>query len=290
MIGHDGTVSDTTDHHTPRSRKYRYRLTTSDGVGIDAVLLRGAEPRTTAVVLANGFTGSHQNPHTRVIAEGLMPVGDVMTFDFRGHHGSDGRSTLGNAEIHDLEAIVGRLRELGYHRIATIGFSMGAAVAIRHAAIYGGSAAVVAVSGPSRWYYQGTRAMRVLHLGIGKTLGRAFLRRFRKVRVIDEDWNPTPAEPRELAGQVAPAPLLVVHGDSDDYFPVTHATAIYDAARQPKDLWIIPGMGHAERAVEPDLVVRMRAWLDERLGGTERWDGQQEAPDGHGANRGEEGV
>lgn len=258
-------MSDTTDHHTARPREHRYRLTTSDGVGIDAVLLRGSEPRTTAVVLANGFTGSHQSPHTRGIAEGLMSVGDVMTFDFRGHHGSGGHSTVGNAEIHDLEAVVGRLRELGYHRIATVGFSMGAAVAIRHAAIYGGSTAVVSVSGPGRWYYRGTRAMRLLHLSIEKALGRAVLRRFRKVRVTDRHWNPVPAEPREIAGQVAPAPLLVVHGDSDAYFPVTHATAIYDAARHPKDLWIIPGMGHAERAVDSELVARLRVWLDERF-------------------------
>lgn len=272
-------MSDTTDHHAAPSREHRYRLTTSDGVEIDAVLLRGIEPRTTAVVLANGFTGSHQSPHTREIAEGLMSVGDVLTFDFRGHHGSGGHSTVGNAEIHDLEAVVGRLRELGYHRIATVGFSMGAAVAIRHAAIFGGSTAVVSVSGPSRWYYRGTRAMRLLHLGIEKTLGRAVLRRFRKVRVTDRHWNPVPAEPREIAGQVAPAPLLVVHGDSDAYFPVTHATAIYDAARRPKDLWIIPGMGHAERAVDPELVARLREWLKDRL--HERSDG---------ANRGEEGV
>ena len=38
---------------------------------------------------------------------------------------------------------------------------MGAAVAIRHAG-FGGVNAVVAVSGPSRWFYQGTTRMRLL--------------------------------------------------------------------------------------------------------------------------------
>ncbi|GAB3743984.1 alpha/beta hydrolase [Nocardiopsis nanhaiensis] len=258
-------MSDAIDEPLAEPQENRFWLTTSDGVGIDAVLLRRAAPRTTAVVLANGFTGTLRSPHTRAIAEGLLSAGDVMTFDFRGHHCSGGRSTVGNAEIHDLEAVVSRLRELGYTRIATVGFSMGAAVAIRHAAIYGGVRAVVSVSGPSRWYYQGTRSMRLLHLGIGKTLGRAFLRRFRKVRVTDKRWNPTPDEPRELAGEVAPAPLLVVHGDADGYFPVAHAAAIHDAAKEPKDLWIIPGMGHAERAVRPDLVARLREWIADQL-------------------------
>jgi pimeloyl-ACP methyl ester carboxylesterase len=262
---HDGVVSDAIDHPIADSQENRFWLTTSDGVGLDAVLLRRAAPRTSAVVVANGFTGTHRSPHARAIAEGLLSVGDVMAFDFRGHHRSGGRSTVGNAEIHDLEAVVSRLRELGYTHIATVGFSMGAAVAIRHAAIYGGTSAVVSVSGPSRWYYRGTRAMRLLHVGIGKSTGRAFLRRFHKVRVIDQHWNPTPAEPREIVGEVAPAPLLVVHGDADAYFPVAHAAAIYDSAREPKDLWIIPGMGHAERAVSSDLMARLREWLGERL-------------------------
>ncbi|MBE2999984.1 alpha/beta fold hydrolase [Nocardiopsis sp. HNM0947] len=258
-------MSDALDHPLSRAREHRHWLTTSDGVGIDAALLRGAEPRTTAVVIANGFTGTRRSPHTRAIAEALYSAGDVMTFDFRGHHGSEGRSTVGNAEIHDLEAVLEQLRELGYTRVATVGFSMGAAVAIRHAAIFGGADAVVAVSGPSRWYYRGTRQMRLLHVGIGRRAGRFFLRTFRKVRVVDRKWSVRPAEPREIAGEVAPAPLLVVHGDSDGFFPTTHATAIHGAAREPKDLWIEPGMGHAERAVTPDLAGRLRDWLTERL-------------------------
>ncbi|WP_150237860.1 alpha/beta hydrolase [Nocardiopsis quinghaiensis] len=259
-------MSDAIDHPLSQPPEDRYRLTTSDGVDIDAVLLRGAEPRTTAVVLANGFTGTYRNPNTRAVAEALLPVGDVMTFDFRGHHGSGGLSTVGNSEIHDLEAVVVRLRELGYTSVSVVGFSMGAAVAVRHAAIYGGTAAVVSVSGPSRWYYKGTRRMRLLHLGIGGSVGRFLLRSFRKVRVIDQEWDPRPAEPREVAGEISPTPLLVVHGDADTYFPVSHATAIHDAAREPRDLWIVPGMGHAERAVTPGLAVRIRDWLAERTG------------------------
>lgn len=260
-------MSDALDESPSRPRENRYRLTTADGIELDVVLLRRAEPGTTAVVLANGFTGSHRRPHTRAIAEAMLPLGDVLTFDFRGHHDSAGRSTLGNAEIHDLEAVVKHLRETGHTSVVVVGFSMGAAVAVRHAALFGGVDAVVSVSGPSRWYYQGTRQMRLLHLGIGRSLGRFFLRFFRKVRVIDRRWEQRPSEPREIAGDIAPTPLLVVHGDADDYFPTSHATEIHEAAREPRELWIVPGMGHAERAVGPDLAVRIRAWLADRLTG-----------------------
>lgn len=261
LIGHDGGVSDALDHPRFRITPDRRRLSTSDGVRLDSVLVRSAVPRTTAVVLANGFTGTWRNPHTRMIARGLLPLGDVMTFDFRGHHGSGGACTVGDAEIHDVEAVVGHLRGLGYTSIATVGFSMGAAVVLRHAGLLGGVSAVVAVSGPSRWYYRGTRRMRLLHLGIEHPLGRRFLRTFRKVTLIGEPWDPVPADPREAAARITPAPLLVVHGDADAYFPVAHARAIYEAAEDPRELWIEPGMGHAERAMTPELVDRVAAWL-----------------------------
>lgn len=260
-------MSDAIDHPQPTS--HRYWLTTADGVGIDSVLLRGAPGRTAAVVLANGFTGSYRSPHTRAIAESLGSIADVMTFDFRGHHGSGGHSTVGNAEIHDLEAVVSHLRGLGYTSIATVGFSMGAAVVVRHAAVYKGVVAAVSISAPSRWYYRGTRRMRLIHLGVGRTAGRFFLRSFRKVRVDDRGWQTRPAEPREIAGDIAPTPLLVVHGEADTYFPTSHATAIYEAAAEPKELWLVPGMGHAEPAVSPELAFRLRSWLREHLPETE---------------------
>ncbi|MFV2195849.1 alpha/beta hydrolase [Nocardiopsis sp. LOL_012] len=243
----------------------RHRLVTSDGVPLDAALRRSDAHRTTAVVLANGFTGTHNGSDTRAIAEGLMPVGDVLTFDFRGHFDSGGRSTVGNAEIHDLEAAVAHLRGQGYTSVATVGFSMGAAVAVRHAAAFGGVSAVVSVSGPSRWYYRGTRRMRLLHFGVHGSLGRAFLRYARKVRVTDQEWTDLPAEPRAVAGDIAPVPLLVVHGDADAYFPVSHAVAIHDAAREPRELWVVPGMKHAERGVTPELTIRLRDWLLTRV-------------------------
>ncbi|RCV55920.1 alpha/beta hydrolase [Marinitenerispora sediminis] len=218
--------------------------------------------------MANGFTGTWRSPHTRMIARRLLAVGDVLAFDFRGHRSSTGVCTVGDREVHDLEAALAHLRGLGYTRFATVGFSMGAAVAVRHAAMFGGPAAVVAVSGPSRWYYRGTSRMRLLHFGIERPAGRLFLRLVRKVRVVDRHWDPVPPDPTESAGRVAPAALLVVHGDADAYFPLEHAYRVHEAAREPRELWIEPGMGHAERAVTPELADRIAGWLAGRLDGT----------------------
>ena len=49
---------------------------------------------------------------------------------------------FGDREVLDLEAAVGWARTLGYQRVATVGFSMGGAVAVRHAALYPDVAAI----------------------------------------------------------------------------------------------------------------------------------------------------
>jgi hypothetical protein len=58
-------------------------------------------------------------------------------------------------------------------------------------------------------------------------------------------------------------PLLIVHGDKDRYFPPEHARQLYMAAREPKELWLLPGMGHAESACSQDLVDRVGRWIDQ---------------------------
>ena len=52
-----------------------------------------------------------------------------------------------------------------------------------------------------------------------------------------------------------------MHGDKDLYFPPDHGRQLYAGAREPKELWLIPGFGHAERATDDKLVDRISAWV-----------------------------
>ena len=54
-----------------------------------------------------------------------------------------------------------------------------------------------------------------------------------------------------------------MHGDQDHYFPPEHARQLYMAAREPKELWLVPGMGHAEAACSSELVDRIGGWVDQ---------------------------
>lgn len=41
-------------------------------------------------------------------------------------------------------------------------------------------------------------------------------------------------------------PMLFIHGDADTYVPTWMAYKLYEAKPQPKELWIVPGVKHAE--------------------------------------------
>ncbi|GAA1814708.1 alpha/beta fold hydrolase [Luedemannella flava] len=242
-------------------------LRTADGVVLSAHHDRG--PSTDlAFVAAHGFTGSWRTPAMRRVAGVLAETGGVVTFDFRGHGRSGGACTVGDREIYDVAAAVAWARSLGYASVATIGFSMGSACVVRHAAAFPSDdlVAVAAVSGPSRWYYRDTVPMRRLHWVVERRLGRLVSRVALRTRVSSVEWpaDDLPESPTAAAARIAPVPLLVVHGDADRYFPVDHAHALHEAAGPTGELWIEPGYGHAENAATDDLIRRIATWLAAR--------------------------
>ncbi|MGI5163342.1 alpha/beta hydrolase [Spirillospora sp. CA-253888] len=240
-------------------------LYTRDDVRLDAGHLHGREA--VCFVLAHGFTCFWRQPMLRRIAETLNRHGGVVAFDFRGHGRSGGRSTVGDREVLDIQAAVEAARRRGYRSVAVVGFSMGGAVAVRHAALHGSADAVVTVSAPARWYYRDTVPMRRVHWAIERRTGRLAVRLARRTRVAAKGWDPVPEAPHEVVGRIAPVPLLVVHGDADAFFPTEHARQLFEAAREPRELWIEPGFGHAEAAATPELIERIGSWVSARLAG-----------------------
>ncbi|MCD0485593.1 alpha/beta fold hydrolase [Streptacidiphilus sp. ASG 303] len=269
-------------------------LTAADGTRVHAVhtparALPGAAPggSGTAFVVAHGFTGAVERPAVRRAVGVLSHHGGVVAFSFRGHGRSGGLSTVGDREVLDLEAAAAWARSLGYRRIATVGFSMGGAVVVRHAALYGGVAAVAAVSAPARWYYRGTAPMRRLHRVVMHPLGRAVARHGLGTRIDPRDWAEVPVPPVEAAGMLGAVPLLVVHGDRDAYFPLDHPRSLHGAARAAgteSELWIEPGFGHAENSAGEELLHRIAGRLAERAAAA-----GEPAPAGAGRTAGHDG-
>ncbi|MEU7892592.1 alpha/beta fold hydrolase [Nonomuraea sp. NPDC049152] len=245
----------------PFATNFPVVLRTADGVRIDAAHTPSRGRGDLGIVVAHGFTGSWRERTARGIAHVLSAFGGVMAFDFRGHGRSGGETTVGDLEVLDIEAAVRHARVVGYSSVAVVGFSMGAAVAIRHAGLHHGVDAVAAVSGPARWYYRGTKPMRQVHWAIERPFGRWAARVAKRTRIARGQWDPVPMPPYEAAALISPTPLLVVHGDADAFFPLEHAHQIFDGAREPKELWIERAYGHAETAATPELIRRIGKWI-----------------------------
>lgn len=241
-------------------------LHTADGERLAAIHADGPDPkRPLGIVVAHGFTLSTKHPGVRSVVAGLSRHAGVLAFDFRGHGRSSGHSTVGHREVLDLEAAVVATRRLGYTNVVTCGWSMGGSVVLRHAALHGDVDAVVSVSALSRWYYRDTKPMQRVHWAIETRLGRLVARRALRTRISPSGWpaDDVPESPVEVVPRISPIPVLFVHGDRDHYFPVEHPEALYAAANEPKELWLVEGFGHAESAASPELLDRIGRHLPE---------------------------
>ena len=98
-----------------------------------------------------------------------------------------------------------------------------------------------------------------------------------KTRISPAGWKLIPVPPAEAAAQISPVPLLIVHGEKDHYFPPEHARQLYMAAREPKDLWLMPDMGHAESACGQELVDRIGRWIGQATSPARPGDDQEGA-------------
>ncbi|MFD5789060.1 alpha/beta fold hydrolase [Streptomyces sp. NPDC127037] len=268
----------------------RATLRADDGTWIEAVYdpCTADDAVETVIVVAHGFTGSVDRPAVRRAVRTFSRCAAVVTFSFRGHGRSGGLSTVGDREVLDLAAAVAWARSLGHRRVVTVGFSMGGSVVLRHGALYADRAAdagdgrgngsvaerggrtgarteahadaVVSVSAPARWYYRGTAPMRRLHWMVTRPTGRLVGRYGFRTRIHREAWDPVPLSPVGAAALIAPAPLLIVHGDRDPYFPLDHPRMLAAAAGDAAELWLERGMGHAENAADETLLTRIADW------------------------------
>lgn len=251
--------------HRPRSRRERWRrhglfgsgsrhragfavphshvwFDTDDGVRLAGSLL-GEAGGDTCVVLVHGFNGYRTKPKVKLLAEGIARRFPVLAFDLRGHGQSGGWCTGGELESLDVHAAVGFARSRGYARVVTVGASLGGIAVIRAAGNDGDADAVVAISTPSRWGTSDTKAVRRMTWIFTSPVGRRVVRGLFGTR-IDLNWgNPDP--PMEAIAKVR-APILLIHGADDHFFPASEAELLYERAPEPKRLILVEKFGHAE--------------------------------------------
>jgi len=145
-----------------------------------------------------------------------------------------------------------------------MGFSMGAAVAIATAPL---SPAVRAVVADSAFAELRTILVTYLrHHGIPRPLAAALASLIIRAAGLRLKAHLPDADPLRWVGRIAPRPLLLIHGGHDRDIPVSDARRLYEAAHEPKELWVVPQAEH--RCVDK---VSPQEYMSKVLGFFDRW-------------------
>ena len=238
---------------------------TRDGLRLIAWYLPGTQPA--AVVVSGGHRGRAGD--VLGISAALQRAGfHVVVYGWRGTPGSDPAAhTLGVYERRDLEAAIDAVAaRLGDVPIGLLGFSLGGAVSLVVAADDQRVRAVCAdsaFSDPLAVLADGVERVLRIPGAVLTAPVAALLARRTGARLSD-------FQPLAAVGRVAPRPLLLIHGDQDAAVPPSHARHLYDAAGEPRQLWIVPGARHvgAYFADREQYLLRVREFFLRALGGS----------------------
>ncbi len=220
------------------------RFTTGDAIEIAAWYLRPREDDGAAMIFVHGI-GGNRGELLDVAALLYQQLGiGVLLIDLR-NHGESGEAitTLGLNEVADVRAAVDFLLtrpEVDPGHIGLMGMSMGGGTVIRAAARIPEVSWVIAQSAYTSLtdnIEEGVRGLTGLPPFPFAPLVIAF-------GEAEAGLDITQVRPIDDVASIAPRPILFIHGEADGLVPPRNSRALYDAASEPKQLYLAPGVGH----------------------------------------------
>jgi uncharacterized protein len=194
-----------------------------------------------AVVLLHGVRGDRRDMLGR--GRALLQAGfSVLLIDLPGHGESEGeRITFGRHEARGVAAALNYMaRRLPAERIGVIGVSLGAA-ALVYSRPAGALGAVVLESMYPTISEAVENRLAMRFGGFGRHLAPLLLCQLRlRLGVTPDDMRPIDAIP------MLRVPLLIVSGSRDEHTTLAQTRRLYEAAREPKELWVVDGAAHVD--------------------------------------------
>jgi uncharacterized protein len=250
---------DTPDRHHLRYESLE--LQAADGTRLSAWFLparsaAGSRPKATVLFLH----GNAENISTHFRAIAWLPAEgfNVLILDYRGYGASRGEPSLAGFQL-DIDAAMREMlsrRDVDPDRIVVYGQSLGAALAIAYTAHsrYRVHVRAVVADSPFSDY---RRIAREKLADTWLTWPLQWL----PVLTVDNAYSPAAA-----VAALSPIPLLLIHGDRDPVVPFHHSQDLFALAKEPKELWIIPGAGHAQSLQNEPVRERLVRYLAQNIG------------------------
>lgn len=230
---------DTPERHGVEYQIENFRA--ADGISLNAWFLPAKSKnggKAIATVLFLHGNAENISTHFRSIAWLAAEGFNVLALDYRGYGASEGTPSLAGMQL-DIDAAMRSLlahKDVDPNRIAVFGQSLGGALAIHYAAhsAYRANIRAVVIDSAFADYRRITQ----------EKLAGFFLTwpvQWLPWLTVDDDYSPVAS-----VAALSPLPLLLIHGDADVVIPLHHSQQLFERAREPKELWVVPGAGHTQ--------------------------------------------
>jgi fermentation-respiration switch protein FrsA (DUF1100 family) len=247
-------------YHTPGQFGLEYEpveIHAADGTELFAWFLpaRG-NPRATVLYLH----GNAENISTHFANVAWLPANGfhVLALDYRGYGGSQGRPSFAGVQL-DIDAAMRALLarpDVDPRRVIVFGQSLGAALAVHYVARspYRSSVRAVVLDSPFSDY---RRIAREKLAGFFLTWPLQWLPSL----TVENDYSPAAS-----IEALSPIPVLFIHGEEDLVVPLHHSQRLYERAREPKELWVVPDAGHIQAVRSRAMRERLTEFLERYSG------------------------
>jgi fermentation-respiration switch protein FrsA (DUF1100 family) len=229
---------------SPEVRKYSpldVYFKSSDGLTLHGWYFRAREERGTILICH----GNVENLSTHAKLDLWLIDGgyNVFIFDYRGYGRSEGAPDVqginGDAEA-ALETLLFTLPREKHDAITVFGKSLGGAVAVymtAHSPFKDQVKTLILDSVFSSYRMIAREKVAESVIGWPFQYPLSFL--------VNDDYSPV-----KFIRNIAPIPIVIIHGNHDEVVPEHHGRILYDAALQPKEFWELTIPGHVMAQVD----------------------------------------
>ena len=245
------------EYTTPTADGYKYeevQFQSKDGTKLSGWFIPAQGEALGTVI---HFHGNAQNMSAHYSSVSWLPANgfNLFVFDYRGYGKSEGKvSRRGVYEdlIAAIETIKSRT-DIDQNKIILFGQSIGGANALTVAGNnpFDGIVGIATDSAFSSY-----KSVAMDHTTLLKPLAALLIG--------------NKLSPKKTVQNIAPIPLLFIHGTADKVVPYKHAQILLEQAGDPKELWTIPNGQHTEalgpylKEFGPKLLSQFKAWVGEK--------------------------